>query len=49
DDSDRGPDQEGFGWHLLSGLVDRLRWSRAGGRAQVELVKYPASLVVIGL
>jgi serine/threonine-protein kinase RsbW len=49
DDSDRRPDQEGFGWHLLSGLVDRLRWSRADGRAQVELVKYPASLVVIGL
>jgi serine/threonine-protein kinase RsbW len=43
DESDRSPDQEGFGWHLLSGLVDRLHWSREGGRAQVELVKYPAA------
>ncbi|MCW2941192.1 MAG: putative serine/threonine kinase anti-sigma factor [Actinomycetia bacterium] len=43
DESDRSPDQEGFGWHLLSGLVDRLHWSRAGGWAQVELVKYPAA------
>jgi serine/threonine-protein kinase RsbW len=43
DTTDRSPDQEGFGWHLLSGLVDRLHWSREGGRAQVELVKYPAA------
>ena len=33
------PDVDGFGWSVLSALVDELRWSYQDGWAQVELVK----------
>ena len=38
-----GPQLGGFGWNLLSALVDELRWSNDGGRAEVSLVKRPAA------
>lgn len=36
-------DVGGFGWNLLSALVDDLQWSDDGGRAEVRLVKRPRS------
>lgn len=33
------PPVGGFGWNLLSALVDDLQWSDEGGRAEVRLVK----------
>ena len=33
------PDVDGFGWNVLSALVDELRWSHQDGWAKVELVK----------
>lgn len=33
------PDVDGFGWSVLSALVDELRWSYQDGWAKVELVK----------
>jgi serine/threonine-protein kinase RsbW len=36
------PQVGGFGWNLLSSLVDDLQWSNDEGRAQVRLVKQPA-------
>jgi serine/threonine-protein kinase RsbW len=38
-----GPQVGGFGWNLLSSLVDDLQWSNTGGRAEVRLTKRPAS------
>lgn len=45
-DAERGaaPQVGGFGWNLLSALVDELEWSNERGRAEVRLVKRPASL-----
>lgn len=34
---------DGFGWNLLSALVDDLQWSDEQGRAEVRLVKRPKS------
>jgi serine/threonine-protein kinase RsbW len=36
------PDTEGFGWSVLSALVDSLSWSMLDGTGHVELVKRPA-------
>lgn len=38
------PDVDGFGWNVLSALVDELRWSYQDGRARVELVKHATTL-----
>jgi serine/threonine-protein kinase RsbW len=37
-----GPQVGGFGWNLLSALVDDLQWSSDHGRAEVRIVKQPA-------
>ncbi|HEX2497295.1 MAG: ATP-binding protein [Actinomycetes bacterium] len=37
--SESAPDVDGFGWNVLSALVDELRWSYQDGWARVELVK----------
>jgi serine/threonine-protein kinase RsbW len=39
---DAAPQVGGFGWNLLSSLVDDLQWSNTGGRAEVRLMKRPA-------
>jgi serine/threonine-protein kinase RsbW len=39
---DAAPQVGGFGWNLLSSLVDDLDWSSDGGRAEVRIVKRPA-------
>ena len=40
---DAAPQVGGFGWTLLSSLVDELDWSSADGRAEVRIVKGPAT------
>lgn len=40
--ADSHPDTEGFGWSVLSALVDGLTWSMLDGTGYVELVKRPA-------
>jgi serine/threonine-protein kinase RsbW len=37
------PQLDGFGWNLLSALVDDLRWSNDDGRAEVSLLKRPSA------
>lgn len=37
--AESAPDVDGFGWNVLSALVDELRWSYQDGWAKVELVK----------
>jgi hypothetical protein len=41
-DSGQGhPDTRGFGWRVLSALVDELGWSCDGGRVRVDILKRP--------
>lgn len=35
----RPPDREGFGWKVLTALVDAMTWVREGSTARVDLVK----------
>lgn len=35
------PDTDGFGWLVLSALVDGLDWSRDDGRIRVGVLKRP--------
>jgi serine/threonine-protein kinase RsbW len=35
------PDTNGFGWLVLSALVDELNWSHVDGGARVDLLKRP--------
>jgi serine/threonine-protein kinase RsbW len=35
----RAPDRDGFGWKVLTALVDSMTWVRDGTTARVELVK----------
>ena len=34
------PDTEGFGWHILTALVDVLAWDQTAGQVRVELEKH---------
>jgi serine/threonine-protein kinase RsbW len=34
------PDVEGFGWKVLTALVDSLSWARDGGKARIVLEKH---------
>ena len=35
------PDTGGFGWRVLSALVDELAWSRDAGQVRVDILKRP--------